>query len=99
MPGHQVRPPKNKEIAATIVLRFPLAEVLAKIRDHGVMDPEEDHALDSWAGGVPLKLVAGTPQNCVNRKPGSPMPDNANKYRREGFAKIFACAGHDRGSR
>src|SRR5258708_7913532 len=82
MPGHQVRPPKAKEIAATLFLRFPLAEASAKIRDHGVMDPEEDHALDSWAGVVPLKLVAGTPKNCVNLKPGIPMPDYANNYRR-----------------
>src|SRR5260370_5729467 len=82
MQGHPGRPPKNKEIAATIFPRFPLAEVSAKIRDHGVMDTEEDHAVDSWAGVVPLKLVAGTPKNCVNLKPGIPMPDYANNYRR-----------------
>jgi uncharacterized protein len=82
LPGHQVRPPKKKEIAATIFLRFPLAEVSAKIRDHGVMDPEEDHALDLWAGVVPLRLAAGAPKNCVDLKPGIPTPDYANNYRR-----------------
>ena len=82
LPGHQVRPPKKKEIAATIFLRFPLTEVSAKIRDHGVMDPQEDHALDLWAGVVPLGLAAGAPRNCADLKPGIPTPDYASHYRR-----------------
>jgi hypothetical protein len=82
LPGHRVRPPKKKEIAATIFLRFPLTEVSAKIRDHGVMDPQEDHALDLWAGVVPLGLAAGAPKNCADLKPGIPTPDYANHYRR-----------------
>jgi nitroimidazol reductase NimA-like FMN-containing flavoprotein (pyridoxamine 5'-phosphate oxidase superfamily) len=82
LPGHQVRPPKKKEIAATIFLRFPLTEVSAKIRDHGVMDPQEDHALDLWAGVIPLGLAAGAPRNCADLKPGIPTPDYASHYRR-----------------
>ena len=82
MPGHRVRPPKAKEIAATLFLRFPLTEASAKIRNHGVMDPEEDHALDGWAGVVPLKLTAGAPRDCANLKPGIPTPDYAKTYRR-----------------
>lgn len=82
LPGHQVRPPKKKEIAATIFLRFPLTEVSAKIRDHGVMDPQEDYALDLWAGVVPLGLAAGAPRNCADLKPGIPTPDYASHYRR-----------------
>jgi uncharacterized protein len=82
LPGHQVRPPKKKEIAATIFLRFPLTEVSAKIRDHGVMDPQEDHALDLWAGVIPLGLAAGAPRNCADLKPGIPTPNYASHYRR-----------------
>jgi hypothetical protein len=82
MPGHQVRPPKKQEIAATVFLRFPLTEVSAKIRNHGVMDPEEDHFLNTWAGVVPLRLAAGVPKNCADLKPGIPTPDYANNYRR-----------------
>jgi uncharacterized protein len=82
LPGHQVRPPKSKEIAATVFLRFPLTEVSAKIRNHGVMDPEEDHALDAWAGVIPLKLTAGAPISCRDLKPGIPAPDYAKNYGR-----------------
>lgn len=82
LPAHQVRPPKKKEIAATVFLRFPLTEVSAKIRNHGVMDPEEDHALDTWSGVIPLKLTAGTPQDCRNLKPGITAPDYARNYTR-----------------
>jgi len=82
MPGHKVRPPKRKEIAATVFLRFPLSEASAKIRDHGVMDPEEDHALEGWAGVVPLKLTAGTPRNCSDLGPDIPTPEYAKNYRR-----------------
>lgn len=82
LPGHSVRPPKKKEIAATVFLRFPLSEVSAKIRDHGVMDPEEDHTLEGWAGVIPLRLVAGTPRNCGDLTPGIPIPDYARNYRR-----------------
>jgi uncharacterized protein len=82
LPGHSVRPPKKKEIAATVFLRFPLAEVSAKIRDHGVMDPEEDHTLEGWAGVIPLKLTAGTPRNCGDLTPGIPIPDYARNYSR-----------------
>jgi nitroimidazol reductase NimA-like FMN-containing flavoprotein (pyridoxamine 5'-phosphate oxidase superfamily) len=82
MPGHKVRPPKRKEIAATVFLRFPLSEASAKIRDHGVMDPEEDHSLEGWAGVVPLKLTAGTPRNCSDLGPDIPTPEYAKNYRR-----------------
>ncbi|WP_234684822.1 pyridoxamine 5'-phosphate oxidase family protein [Bradyrhizobium monzae] len=82
VPGHIVRPPKKKELAATIFLRFPISEASAKIRNHGVVDPKEDHALDVWAGVVPLKLVAGEPRNCPDLKPGIPTPDYAARYKR-----------------
>jgi nitroimidazol reductase NimA-like FMN-containing flavoprotein (pyridoxamine 5'-phosphate oxidase superfamily) len=82
MPGHKVRPPKSKEIAATVFLRFPLSEASAKIRDHGVMDPEEDHSLEGWAGVVPLKLTAGTPRNCGDLRPEISTPEYAKNYSR-----------------
>jgi hypothetical protein len=81
-PGHQVRAPKPKEIAATLFLRFPLIEVSVKIRNHGVMDPEADHQLDTWSGVIPLQLTAGPPRNCRDLKPGIAVPDYARNYRR-----------------
>jgi nitroimidazol reductase NimA-like FMN-containing flavoprotein (pyridoxamine 5'-phosphate oxidase superfamily) len=83
MPGHIVRPPKPKELAATLFLRFPLTEASAKIRDHGVVDPDEDLALDVWAGVVPLKLAAQPPRDCPDLKKGIATPDYASNYRRK----------------
>ena len=82
LPGHIVRPPKKKEIAATVFLRFPLTEVSAKIRDVGVVDPKDDFELDVWAGIVPLKLVGGLPQDCPSLKTGIATPEYAKHYSR-----------------
>jgi nitroimidazol reductase NimA-like FMN-containing flavoprotein (pyridoxamine 5'-phosphate oxidase superfamily) len=81
-PGHQVRPPKAKELAATMFLRLALEEASVKIRDCGVVDPKEDHELDTWSGVIPLKLVAGTPRDCPDLKRGIAVPDYARDYRR-----------------
>lgn len=82
LPGHAVRPPKKQEIGATVFLRFPLTEVSAKIRNHGVMDPEEDYALDGWAGVIPLRLQAGEPRACKHLKSGIATPGYAKDFRR-----------------
>ena len=84
LPGHVVRPPKAKELNATLFLKFPIEEASAKIRDKGVVDPPEDIALDLWAGVIPLRVTAGTPQNCKDLKPGIETPDYAKAYARRG---------------
>lgn len=58
----QVRAPNGQELAATTVLRLPLTEAAAKVRDWGVKDGEADLGVPVWAGVVPLRLAAGTPQ-------------------------------------
>lgn len=82
LPGHIVRPPKKKELVATMFLRFPLTEASAKVRDVGVVDPEDDIALDVWAGVVPMKMVPGAPQDCAQLKPGIATPEYAKRYSR-----------------
>ena len=44
------------------MLRLPIDEGSAKVRDLGVIDDEPDLDLPVWAGVVPLELVAGAPQ-------------------------------------
>lgn len=56
-----VRPPAGGELSGTQVLRLPLAEAAAKIRDWGVEDDAEDLDLPVWAGVVPLRLAADEP--------------------------------------
>ncbi len=57
-----LRPINDKELNATGVLRLPLAEASAKVRDMGVRDDEEDLGWPVWAGVIPLSSVTGVPR-------------------------------------
>ncbi len=63
VPGRweEVRPPSRQELKGTRVLALDLAEASAKARTGPPVDDEADHALDAWAGVVPLGLTAGAP--------------------------------------
>ncbi len=63
IPGRwdEVRLPTAKELKAIQVLALPLGEASAKLRAGPPVDDEEDYALDTWAGVVPLHTVAGAP--------------------------------------
>lgn len=80
IPGHKVRPAKRKELNATAVVRFPLNEVSAKIRNSGVGDFEEDMDLDLWAGVIPLRIAAGAPRPCPRLKAGIRTPEYAREF-------------------
>jgi nitroimidazol reductase NimA-like FMN-containing flavoprotein (pyridoxamine 5'-phosphate oxidase superfamily) len=82
IPGHKVRRLAPSELAATQVLRFPLTEVSAKVRNHGVSDVASDYDLDLWAGVIPVSLTAGTPVSDSKLKPGIPIPESARHYHR-----------------
>lgn len=58
----QVRQPDRNELMATTVLRLSLAEAAAKIRNWGVKDDEADMQQAVWAGVIPLRMTAGTPE-------------------------------------
>jgi nitroimidazol reductase NimA-like FMN-containing flavoprotein (pyridoxamine 5'-phosphate oxidase superfamily) len=59
-PGRTVkcRPPAAAELAGTTVLRLPLSEAAAKIRNWGVEDSADDLVIPVWAGVIPLHLYA-----------------------------------------
>lgn len=57
-----IRPPDHAELAGTALLRLPLAEAAAKIRNWGVEDKADDLERAVWAGVVPLALRPGQPQ-------------------------------------
>lgn len=63
VPGRweEARPPTAKELKAIQVLSLPLDEASAKLRTGPPLDDEEDYALDTWAGVIPLQTVTGTP--------------------------------------
>ncbi len=56
-----VRAPNAAELSGTLILRLSLAEAVAKIRDGGVEDAEEDLGVPVWAGVVPLAVRADAP--------------------------------------
>lgn len=77
MPGRSadVRPMTPREVAATMVLRIPLAE--ASVKDNAgslveVDDDGEDRAV--WAGMLPLRVVAGDPVTSPQTVAGIPVP-------------------------
>ena len=66
MPGRwaDIRPPNEKELRATSVLRISLDRTSAKVRTGPPKDDEEDLDLPVWAGVLPLHL-----------RPTEPLPD------------------------
>jgi nitroimidazol reductase NimA-like FMN-containing flavoprotein (pyridoxamine 5'-phosphate oxidase superfamily) len=88
LPGRwaEARPPTRKELKATSVLRLPLDEASAKIRDGG---PDDGHTpdaeLDIWAGHLPLVVQALEPVPDASLRPGIPVPPGLSPYRRRGL--------------
>ncbi len=74
IPGRwrDVRPPTDRELRETAVLRVPLDEASAKIRTGPPLDEGDDLTRACWAGVVPLRLASdpplpepGVPSNCA----------------------------------
>lgn len=76
IPGRwaDVRPPTAQELKATGVLRLPLGEASAKVREGGPLDDDEDYELPVWAGTVDLDLTRGAPKPDDHLLPGVPLP-------------------------
>jgi uncharacterized protein len=55
------RQPNEKELKATSVLRLPIDELSAKVREGPAIDDEEDYAFPTWAGVIPLDTNFGEP--------------------------------------
>lgn len=79
---NDVRPPNPKELKATTVLRLPIEEASAKIRTGNPIDDEADYDLNVWAGVLPLKMIAGQPENDARLKDGISAPDYISNYKR-----------------
>jgi nitroimidazol reductase NimA-like FMN-containing flavoprotein (pyridoxamine 5'-phosphate oxidase superfamily) len=77
------RQPNERELKATSVLRVPIEEFSAKVRQGPAIDDEEDYAFPTWAGVVPLGTVAGTPLNDARLMPGIEVPEYAEHYTRK----------------
>ena len=78
----EVRPPTPRELKGTTVMRVPLDEASAKVREGNPVDDEEDYALPIWAGVLPLELVAKAPLDDSRLLPGVTAGDHITNWRR-----------------
>jgi len=84
LPGRwaQSRQPNEKELKATLVLRLPITEFSAKVRQGPPIDDEEDYAFPTWAGVIPLQMTAGGPIDDSRLLPGQEAPAYVRHYSR-----------------
>jgi nitroimidazol reductase NimA-like FMN-containing flavoprotein (pyridoxamine 5'-phosphate oxidase superfamily) len=85
LPGRWVesRQPNERELKATLVMRLPIEEFSAKVRHGPPVDDEEDYAFPTWAGVVPLTMVAGKPIDDARLVSGIEAPAYARAYTRK----------------
>lgn len=81
IPGRssEVRPHTRNEIKATSILRLPITEASAKIRNGPPVDDEEDMDTEVWAGLLPIHTTFGEPSIAEDmRMDLPPSPSIAN---------------------
>jgi nitroimidazol reductase NimA-like FMN-containing flavoprotein (pyridoxamine 5'-phosphate oxidase superfamily) len=76
------RQPNERELKATSVLRLPIEEFSAKVRIGPPVDDEEDYSFPTWAGVVPLEMVAGAPIDDARLDARQAVPQYARNYTR-----------------
>jgi nitroimidazol reductase NimA-like FMN-containing flavoprotein (pyridoxamine 5'-phosphate oxidase superfamily) len=82
MPGRwqEVRPPNDKELAATAIVAIQIEEASAKVRDGPARDNRADQAQGAWAGVVPVRQVALAPIPTDYTQSDLPLPASVRTY-------------------
>jgi len=85
LPGRwaQVRQPNERELKQTLVMRLPIEEFSAKVRQGPPIDDEGDYAFPTWAGVIPLEMTAGQPIDDERLMAGQVAPDGTKRYSRK----------------
>ena len=85
LPGRwaEVRQPNERELKATLVMRLPITEFSAKMRQGPPIDDEGDYAFPTWAGVVPLRMVAGEPIPDPKLELSQTAPSSVQHYSRK----------------
>jgi nitroimidazol reductase NimA-like FMN-containing flavoprotein (pyridoxamine 5'-phosphate oxidase superfamily) len=85
LPGrwNEGRQPNDKEMKATLVMRVPIEEFSAKVRQGPAIDDESDYAFPVWAGVLPLETVAAAPIPDERLDPEIPLPAYLENYSRK----------------
>jgi nitroimidazol reductase NimA-like FMN-containing flavoprotein (pyridoxamine 5'-phosphate oxidase superfamily) len=84
LPGrwNEVRRPSEQELKATTILRLPIEEFSAKVRQGPPIDDKEDYSFPTWAGVIPLNLIAGEAVSDEWLLEGISVPEYASNYSR-----------------
>ena len=77
------RQPNERELKATSVLRVPIEEFSAKVRIGPPIDDTEDYSFPTWAGVVPLEMIADAPIDDARLLPGKEAPSYVSHYTRK----------------
>ncbi len=85
IPGRwdDVRPPNQRELKQTSVLRLPIEEFSCKVRSGPAIDDEEDYSFPTWAGVIPLEIQTGEPIADDRLVEGQHVPRYARDYMRQ----------------
>ena len=78
-----LRPTTPKELNATMVLRLPLEQASAKVRNGPPVDDDEDYELPIWAGLVPLTSQFDVPIGDGRSPDGTEQPANVTALMRD----------------
>jgi hypothetical protein len=83
VPGRsrEARAPDKSELAATMILAFPLDEVSAKARSGPPADDPADVDLPIWAGTIPVALRAGPAEPAPDNREGQQVPPSVKRLR------------------
>lgn len=84
LPGRwsDIRPPSEKELAATLVLSLPLSECSVKVSAGPPDDASEDLDRPVWAGVVPVVQSFGEPQPAPDMRLDIETPAYVGRWRR-----------------
>jgi uncharacterized protein len=79
LPGRwdDARQPNERELKATLVIKLPIEEFSAKVRTGPPIDDEDDYSFPTWAGVMPLELVARDPVHDPKLDPAREVPEYA----------------------
>jgi uncharacterized protein len=82
--GDDARMPTDDEYRQTLLLAIPIDEASAKVRSGPPIDDEEDLDLPIWAGVLPLRSVADSPEPAPDLRQDLSTPTYLTGYRRPG---------------
>jgi len=80
--GRHSRPPTGKELAATALVRVPIAEASLKSRNGPPNDDEGDHELPYWAGVITVRTSYGPAFPAPDLPYDVPVPQQLANYTR-----------------